>query len=136
MKKKLSVMLVGAAMIAAFSLTACGGNNASSPAAATQSTATYTLKYSLDYSSNNTIKSDIILKLDGKELQTVSLGSNVGSLEPVNAGNHKISIVSKDDGKELGSMTVNMDKNRSVALKFENGAVTSTLTDEGANPNQ
>ena len=132
MKKKLSVMLVGAAMIAAFSLTACGGNNASSPAAATQSTASYTLKYSLDYSANNTLTSDIILKLDGKELQTVSHGNNVGSIEPVNAGSHKISIVSKDDGKELGSMNINMDQNRSVALKFENGAFSSTLTDEGA----
>lgn len=125
-------MLVGAAMIAAFSLTACGGNNTSSPAAATQSTASYTLKYSLDYSANNTLTSDIILKLDGKELQTVSHGSNVGSIEPVNAGSHKISIVSKDDGKELGSMDINMDQNRSVALKFENGAFSSTLTDEGA----
>ena len=132
MKKKLSVMLVGAAMIAAFSLTACGGNNTSSPAAATQSTASYTLKYSLDYSANNTLTSDIILKLDGKELQTVSHGNNVGSIEPVNAGSHKISIVSKDDGKELGSMNINMDQNRSVALKFENGAFSSTLTDEGA----
>ena len=132
MNKKLSVMLVGAAMIAAFSLTACGGNNTSSPAATTQSTASYTLKYSLDYSANNTLTSDIILKLDGKELQTVSHGSNVGSIEPVNAGSHKISIVSKDDGKELGSMNINMDQNRSVALKFENGAFSSTLTDEGA----
>ena len=67
---------------------------------------------------------------------TVSLGNNVGSLESVNAGNHKISIESKDDGKVLGSMTVNMDKNRSVALKFENGAFSSTLTDEGAAANK
>ena len=126
MKKKLAVMLAGAAMIAAFSLTACGGNNTSSAATSTQTSATYNLTFSLDYSSDNTTKSDLIVKLDGKATDlTVSSGVNSLSKATVTAGSHELTVETKDDGKKIGSVTVNMTKDMTVTMRYENGSLKS-----------
>ena len=122
--KKFGAILLASTMIAAFSLTGCGGSGGAAGAASkTEAAAEYSLDLTLEFTENNsTYPDEVTVELDGGTLWKVKKAELHQSIETVAAGNHTILILNADDEK-LGETTINVDKDSRVKITLDNDSV-------------